>query len=212
MIPSIQREQKKPYIRIKLKSSTMCLFTYQEQPVIADRPIECVKIMRRYERNGKLHNLFSFVHQTEYQIGELIRMKVIDADELQKFECPDPKIGNRDSVFGNNIYEGFETVIEKGARSKEDEIRMDEDVPGAYRYRTLHRGICSFISEEDTRKTFDWAVRTFDGCAYEICMVKCEIPAGAKYWKGVSNCTGYEHGYVSDQIIPHEILKTQRTL
>lgn len=190
----------------------MCLYTHQDRPVIAEQPIECVKIMRRYEKNSKLHNLFSFVHQTEYQIGELIHMKVIDAVELQKFECPAHEIGNRDSIFSGNLYEEFKAVIGKGACSKEDEIREDEDVPGAYRYRTLHRGICSFINEEDSRKTFDWAVKTLKGCTYEICMVKCEIPAGAKYWKGVSNCSGYACGYVSDQIIPRKILKTQRVL
>jgi hypothetical protein len=81
----------------------------------------------------------------------------------------------------------------------------------AYRYRTLHRGICSFIDEEDAQKTFYWAVDTFGDC-YEICLVKCEIPIGARYWKGASNCTGLECGYVSDQIIPREILKVQSTL
>ena len=190
----------------------MCLFTYQDQPVTADRPIECVKIMRRREGNGELYNLFSFVHLTEYQIGELTRMKAIDADEMQKFECPAPEICNRDLVFSGNLYEKFEAVIGKGACSEEDKIRMDEDMPDAYMYRTLHRGIFSFIDEEDAQKTFDWAVRTFDGYCYEICLVKCEIPAGARYWKGVSNCTGLECGYVSDQIIPCEILKTRRTL
>lgn len=189
----------------------MCLFTYQEQPVIAERPIECVKIMRRIEKNGNLCNLFSFVYHTTYKLGVLTNMLICDEEDKEYFERPKPEIGYRGVIPGDTIYCGLETAIKKGVRSSEDEIKAYDDMPEAFRYRTLHRGICSFIDEEDARKTFDWAVKTFDGCC-EICLVKCEIPAGAMYWKGVSNCTGYECGYVSDQIIPREILKTQRTL
>ena len=187
----------------------MCLFTYQEQPAIADRPIECVKIMRRYEKNGDLRNLFSFVCNTTYQLGVLSNMMTYDEQDKEYFEHPKLELGYRGSILGGNIYSGLEAAIEKGVRSGEDEIKADDDVLEAYQYRTLNRGICSFIDEEDAQKTFDWAVKTFDYC-YEICLVKCEIPAGARYWKGVSNCTGLECGYVSDQIIPREILKTQR--
>lgn len=188
----------------------MCLFTYQDQPAIADRPIECVKIMLRYEKNGNLRNLFSFVYHTTYKLGILTNMMIYDEQDREYFEHPKLETGYRGSTLGGNIYCGLEAAIKKGVRCGEDEIRKAyADMPDAYRYRTLNRGICSFIDEEDARNTFDWAVRTFDGC-YEICLVKCEIPAGARYWKGVSNCTGLECGYVSDQIIPREILKTQR--
>lgn len=190
----------------------MCLFTYQEQPVVADQPIECVKIMRRREINDELCNLFTFVYHTTYKLGVLTNMMVYDAQDIDSFECPKLEIGYRGSVLGGLIYRGFEAAIKKGICREEDKIRADNDILDEYRYRTLHRGICSFIDEEDAQKTFDWAIDNFKGCANEICLVKCEIPTGAKYWKGVSNCTGLECGYVSDQIIPREILKTQRTL
>lgn len=187
----------------------MCLFTYQEQPVIAEHPIECIKIMRR-EKNGDLCNLFSFVYHTIYKLGVLTNMMICDDHDMDSFKCPKPEIGYRDSVIGDLIYCGFEAAIKKGIYSEEDKIRADCDMPDAYRYRTLHRGICSFIDEEDAQKTFDWAVDTFEGCTNEICLVKCEIPAGARYWKGASNCTGLECGYVSDQIVPREILKWRK--
>ena len=189
----------------------MCLFTYQEQPAIADQPIECVKIMRRCEKNGELRNLFSFVYHTTYKLGIPTNMLICDEHDKEYFECPKLETGYRGSILGGNIYTGLEAAIEKGVHNEEDKIMpgTDDDTLDAYRYRTLNRGICSFIDEEDAQKTFNWAVKTFDGC-YEICLVKCEIPAGARYWKGVSNCTGLECGYVSDQIIPREILKTQR--
>lgn len=187
----------------------MCLFTHQDQPVIADQPIKCVKIMRRYEKNGNLRNLFSFVYNTTYKLGIPTDMLICDEHDREYFECPKPEIGYCGSILGGNIHRGLEAAIEKGAHSGEGVIKADNDMPETYQYRTLHRGICSFIDENDAQKTFDWAVEMFDSC-YEICLVKCEIPAGAKYWKGVSNCTGLECGYVSDQIIPLEILKTER--
>lgn len=188
----------------------MCLFTHQDQPVIADRPIECVKIMRRHKQNGDLHNLYSFAYHTTYELGVPTNMQIRDEHDREYFEYPKPEIGYRGRIPGGKIYNGLERTIKKGARSSEDEIKAPHNILEeyqAYQYRTLHRGICSFIDEEDARKTFDWAVKMFDNC-YEICLVKCEIPAGAKYWKGVSNCTELECGYVSDQIIPLEILKT----
>lgn len=197
----------------------MCLFTYQEQPVIADRPIECVKIMRRYEKNGDLHNLYSFAYHTTYKLGVPTNMQICDEHDREYFEYPKSEIGYRGSIPGGNIYCGFEAAIniycgfeaaiKKGARNGEDEIKAYGISADAYRYRILYRGICSFIDEEDAQKTFDWAVGTFDG-RYEICLVKCEIPAGARYWKGVSNCTELECGYVSDRIIPLEILKVDQ--
>lgn len=189
----------------------MCLYSYMEKPAVAEHPIECVKIMLRNQKNGELHNLFSFVYPTTYKLGVLTNMMIYDDKDMDGFECPKTEIGYRDNVCGDLIYRRFEAAIKKGVRSKEDKIRADCDMPDAYRYRTLQRGICSFIDEEDAQKTFDWAVSSFEGC-YEICLVKCEIPAGAKYWKGASNCTGFECGYVSDQIVPREILKAQSTL
>lgn len=147
-------------------------------------------------------------------------MKVIDADDMQKFERPEPEFGHRDGIFSGNLYMELEAAIEKGVRSGEDEIKdgyaeikdgYASKTSKTYRYRTLHRGICTFIDEKDAQRIFDWAVQSLNFC-YEICMVKCEIPVGARYWKGVSNCGGYECGYVSDRIIPRKILKTQRTL
>lgn len=190
----------------------MCLFTYQDQPAIADRPIECIKIMRRIEKNGNLYlcNLFSFAYHTIYKLGVHTNMLICDEQDREYFERPKLETGYRGSTPGASIYWGLEAAIKKGVRTGEDEIKVYDVTPYAYRYRTLNRGICSFIDDEDAQKTFDWAVKMFDGCC-EICLVKCEIPAGAMYWKGVSNCTEYECGYVSDQIIPLEILKTKRT-
>ena len=191
----------------------MCLFTHQDHPVIAERPIECVKIMCRNKKNGDLSNLFGVAYPTIYKLCVLTNMMIRDERDREYFERPEPEFGHRDGIFSGDLYMELEAAIEKGVRSSEDEIKdgYASNPSKTYRYRTLRRGICSFIDEKDAQKICDWAVQTFHFC-YEICIVKCEIPVGAKYWKGVSNCSGYECGYVSDQIIPRKILKTQRAL
>lgn len=182
----------------------MCLYSYMTKPAIAERPIECIKIMRR--TNGILHNLYSFVCATTYHLGVLTHMMIFDEQDSQMFENPVFDIAYRDN---NILYKELKRVLEKGVDDEKNKTQFEDDTLNTYKYCTLNRGICSFIDEEEAQKTFDWAAEMFDNC-HEICLVKCEIPAGAKYWKGVCNCSGYECGYVSDQIIPLEILKAER--
>jgi hypothetical protein len=177
------------------------------KPAIAEQPIECIKVMRCV--NGNLRNLFSFAYTTAYRLGELTHMAIFIEQDMQLFENPTPDTAHLDSIFGNTMYSELKRVFEKGVNCEENKEQFMDDAPDTYKYCTLERGICSFIDKEDAQKTFDWAVRSFDSYC-DICLVKCEIPVGAKYWKGVSNCTGYECGYTSDQIIPLEILKTER--
>ena len=80
-------------------------------------------------------------------------MMIRDEQDRKDFEYPKLEIGYRGSILGDKIYCGFEAAIKKGARNGEDEIKAYGISADAYRYRTLHRGICSFIDEEDAQKT-----------------------------------------------------------
>lgn len=182
----------------------MCLFTHQKEYAVAKRPIKCVKIMRRFKSmdgTAHLHNLFSFVAYTTYRPKVVTQMFIEDCDEREKlFDNPDNEIYNREFQMGGILYNELSAVLKRGRVSKLD--KLEEKDEKRFRYKVIHRGICSFLSMKDAQNTFEWAVRRFAGAECEVCMVECKIPKGARYWKGVSNCTGYEHGYASDQIMP----------
>lgn len=94
---------------------------------------------------------------------------------------------------------------------------------------SIERGLHTFLPDRNGARTMhDWAVQRRDyfrkrekesadpsekrfcrSCAYDVALLECEIPAGARYYKGECNCLtsfGEEEldqtGYVSDMLTP----------
>lgn len=94
---------------------------------------------------------------------------------------------------------------------------------------SIERGLHTFLPDTNGARTlYDWAVQRRDhfrkkerlstdpseksfyrGCAHDVALLECQIPAGARYYEGQCNCLTYfgdkeldQSGYVSDMLTP----------
>lgn len=176
----------------------MCMFSYQSEPAIADKPIKCVKIMRHVKRGtfaGQMLQLYSFVNHTKYQLGKLeIMCEFFGDDEL--FMSP-KKL---------DLWPGSK----RDTDIKEALHNFDKDMPEEADAYSIERGICAFENIQEAQTTFEWACGLFRNTDIDICLVECEIPTGTLYYKGISNCTNCmkgERGYVAQAILPLKVIK-----
>lgn len=95
-------------------------------------------------------------------------------------------------------------------------------------FGSIESGLHTFLPDSNGARTmYDWAVQRRDyfrkkeesaipheksfyhSCAYDVALLECEIPAGARYYEGQCNCLTYfgeeeldQTGYVSDMLTP----------
>ena len=77
-------------------------------------------------------------------------------------------------------------------------------------YNTIEKGLHTFAEESEAKcmaRDFGWYNRIsgYIGIPAPI-VVKCEIPVGAFYYKGVSMNVGVTYEYTSNQLLPLEII------
>lgn len=158
----------------------MCLITSQKKPVTAKKPIKCLKLVR----------------------------KSVDADGNPKYRSY--------FSYGDVEYKIGETFIDTNPFTKSA-------------LHNIETGLHTFSAEHNGARTmYDWAVQRRDhfrkkerepaslreksfyrSCAHDVALLECQIPAGARYYKGRSNCIRYfeekkldQTGYVSDMLTP----------
>lgn len=158
----------------------MCLTTSQTRPVTAEKPIRCLKLVRKSvgaDGNPEYHAYFAY-SDVEYKIGETFT----DTNPFTR------------SLL-NSIERGLHTFLpdRNGARTMYDWAVQRRD-----HFRKKER-----LSTDPSEKSF------YRGCAYDVALLECQIPAGARYYEGQCNCLTYfgdkeldQSGYVSDKLTP----------
>jgi hypothetical protein len=155
----------------------MCLFTNQNKPLKADKPIKVYKVVIRTD--GKYHSFFEFVPRVYYTIGNCVKM----TENL---------MGKNNKKFDNKLFNNPEKCISfiiPIQIEKEELYKVD-------------RGLFTFNPDDDTWKHLPNAyIQKKENCdIFDIAVLECEIPVGAKYYKGFTYCYCKESAYVSDTL------------
>lgn len=154
----------------------MCVFTRSSKPTIAEEPIRVYKIVIKQEvGEGKFDYLsyFSFVPTVHYVLGACVEMK-----ELYD---PRPEVQR---IF-----------------SDPDPTIPYFDTTCNEKWYEVNLGLCTFDPEvDDWKNVARWMAKSEEEC--EVVVLECEIPKGARYYKGFSNCCGKESAYASDYLLP----------
>lgn len=153
----------------------MCVFTTSSKPTIAEEPIRVYKIVIKQEvGEGKFDYLsyFSFVPTVHYVLGARAEMK-----ELYDTR---PEV-RREFSDPKSTIPNFDKYCDK-------------------KWYEVNLGLCTFDPEaDDWKDVARWMVKHKE-C--EVVVLECEIPKGARYYKGFSNCCGKESAYISDYLLP----------
>lgn len=158
----------------------MCLTTSQTKPETVEKPIRCLKLVRKSvgaDGNPEYRAYFSY-SDVEYKIGETFT----DTNPFTR-------------SFLNSIERGLHTFLpdRNGARTLYDWAVQRRD-----HFKKKEKG-----SADPLDKSF------YHSCAHDVALLECEIPAGARYYTGQCNCLTYfgdkdldQTGYVSDMLTP----------
>lgn len=167
-----------------LNYTNMCLKTNSTRKSTAKNPIRCLKVVAVSNTpDGPVyHSFYSFNGSIKYKIG-----------------------GTADMNDGKGLKDELRTLpyygYERGQLNESDNFK-----------RRVEAGIHTFSPEGDAaRSVYEWGKK--ESKFYnnilsdrdDIAILECEIPAGAKYYKGVATCfqDSYqvdERGYVSDKL------------
>ncbi len=163
-----------------LNNFNMCLYTDQRKPLIADKPIKVYKIVKKIKTddgNFEYLSLLKYTTPVRYNPGSCARMpELMHTDENLIREFNEAQISNL-------IY---------------------LDIP----YK-VNRGLFTFDAEADEWKstaqyflklsTVQYLLKS-NKKVFDIAVLECEIPVGAKYYKGFTYCYCKESAYVSDTL------------
>lgn len=168
----------------------MCLRTNSTRKSTAKDPIRCLKVVSVWHTaNGPVyHSFYSFNGSLEYKVGATVDMN------------------------------------EGRTEKNKDELRTLQDYRRPYDWfpfpdfkRRVEAGLHTFSPEGNgARSVYEWgkleleyhidiAKDRDDVKRDDVAILECEIPAGAKYYKGVATCFNVnyrvdERGYVSDKL------------
>ena len=145
----------------------MCLVTFQKQATETKSPIKCYKIMSREVINGDT-KFFSFFQRFEYSLNKLYSLKISD---LIDFE--DPINHSFDALFG-------ETYLPKNLKYEEKPDKVYRIYHGFHSYENLEYS-------ETLAKIYELYIHYIHERHNMLCIFECEIPTGAKLYKGVDN-------------------------
>lgn len=158
----------------------MCLITSQTRPVTAEKPIKCLKLVRKSvgaDGNPEYHAYFEY-SDVEYKIGETFT----DTNPFTR-------------LLLDSIERGLHTFSPDGNGAR---TLYDWAVQRRNHFRKKEKG-----SIDPSEKRF------YRGRAHDVALLECQIPAGARYYEGQCNCLTYfgddkldQSGYVSDMLTP----------
>ena len=150
----------------------MCLYTNQRKPLIADKPIKVYKIVnKRKTDDGNFEYLSLLKYTTPVQYNPGSCARMLEDENIIK-EFNEAQISNL------NYYIPYK----------------------------VNRGLFTFDAEADDWKSTAQYFSQFENntvlkCEIEdIAVLECEIPVGAKYYKGFTYCYCKESAYVSDTL------------
>lgn len=156
----------------------MCLLTSNTKPSVSSQGIKCIKVVRKCigkDNNTEYTSLFDLHDIVKYNIGEITRM-----GDRYKFEAKP-----RSSWW----YTGF---VSKSSYSY-------YCGPGIHTFKP--------DAVKAWKNVYDWAKDEFKKGYPDIIgisVLECEIPAGIKYFEGISTClsdnTILEYGYCSESV------------
>lgn len=168
----------------------MCLRTNSTRKSTAKDPIRCLKVVSVWHTaNGPVyHSFYSFNGSLEYKVGATVDM---NEGRTEK---------NKDEL-----------------RTLQDYRRPYASFPFPDFKRRVEAGLHTFSPEGNgARSVYEWgkleleyhidiAKDRDDVKRDDVAILECEIPAGAKYYKGVATCFNEryqvdERGYVSDKL------------
>lgn len=159
----------------------MCLYPVNEKTTTAEQPIKCYKVVKKRvdDINGEIKYLsyYAFAGELRYVPGETI----VDKNPFSK-----------GTLLEDHVIESGIHVFSAQA----DATRT------LYEYAVKRR--------DDFRKHLEKCVSALERSwwiykACDIAVLECEIPAGARYYEGESNCFAPsrgadQHGYVCDRL------------
>ena len=161
----------------------MCLKTNSTRKSVAKKPIKCLKVVAVSNTpDGPVyHSFYSFNGSIKYKIGGTADMndgRTKTKDKLRTLP-----------YYGDGLHYGA----------------LDFK-------RRVEAGIHTFSPEGDAaRSVYEWGKKESEhynnvfSVRDDIAILECEIPVGAKYYKGVATCFNEhyqvdERGYVSDKL------------
>ena len=161
----------------------MCLKTNSTRKSTAKNPIRCLKVVAVSNTpDGPVyHSFYAFNGSIKYKIGSTADMN--NGREFKSELCTFPYYGS-------------------------DELH--KDAPNFK--RRVEAGIHTFSPESNAaRSVYEWAKQESEfynndlSDRDDVAILECEIPTGAKYYKGVATCFNEryqvdERGYVSDKL------------
>lgn len=185
----------------------MCLFTKNNSPKIAKKPIRCIKLVKKItfsDGNVKYYALYggNISRSISYKIGETVNMN-------KGFEgCPEYQIElNSKNRLCNDVYPDYPYMVDVGLHSFHPDADGWKD---AYSFmmeffkQSPEDEHCIPLYNEKVKVKEDGTIFYMNiNISVNVEVLECEIPAGAKYMEGVQFCSQTnknQYGYVSDQL------------
>lgn len=149
----------------------MCLYTNQRKPLIADKPIKVYKIVnKRKTDDGNFEYLSLLKYTTPVRYNPGSCARMLELTYTDE----------------NLIREFNEAQISN----------LNYYIP----YK-VNRGLFTFDAEvDDWKSTAQYFLKLIYKKAFDVAVLECEIPVGAKYYKGFTYCYCKESAYVSDTL------------
>ncbi len=197
----------------------MCLFTIQNKPLKADKPIKVYKavIKETYKEEVNYLNYYLFCkHRIHYNINKRVTMldnlnsNDIRGREYEKQLFLNPVNSHCTIVdFAKDCFDQYKTInLEDEAVNSKELFRIDrglfsfdtEKDDWIYTAKQFHNRIERLMSNPEYNRYCLNRYRDFCDSDLEVAVLECEIPVGAKYYKGYSYCVAVESAYVSDEL------------
>lgn len=149
----------------------MCLYTDQRKPLIADKPIKVYKIVtKRKTDDGNFEYLSLLKYTTPVRYNPGSCARM-------------PELMHTDE----NLIREF---------NKAQISNLNYYIP----YK-VNMGLFTFDAEgNDWKSTAQYFLKICNKKVFDIAVLECEIPVGAKYYKGFTYCYCKESAYVSDTL------------
>lgn len=174
----------------------MCLLTNCKKKSVAKKPIKCLKVVAVLNMPGVgpvYRSFYAFNGSIEYKIGG-----VVDMNEGRTEAVKDKLRTLPSKWYNEGPYEG----------------RLNNNNRSSFEYR-VEAGIHTFSPKSNgARSVYEWGKKDIEHYRHklydlsdrnDVAILECEIPVGAKYYKGISNCFSERHqvdenGYTSDKL------------